>query len=89
MMRAMRTTVTLDEDVAASISTVMRDRGTGFKETLNELVRRGLRAESVSTPYSGRTFSSGVRPGIDLDHAMRLVGELEDAEFVRKMEQGK
>jgi hypothetical protein len=27
----------------------------------------------------------GVRPGVDLDRSLRLAGELEDAELVRKL----
>jgi hypothetical protein len=28
----------------------------------------------------------GLRPGIDLTHALRLAGELEDEEIIRKLE---
>jgi hypothetical protein len=28
----------------------------------------------------------GLRPGVDLDHALHLAGELEDAETIRKLE---
>jgi hypothetical protein len=31
----------------------------------------------------------GVRPGVNLDKALRLAGEMEDAEIVRKLELGK
>ncbi len=41
---------------------------------------RGVRA-SVSRRL-------GVRPGIDLDKALRLAGQLEDDETVRKLEHG-
>ena len=85
----MRTTMTLDEDVAQQIRRVMAERGSGFKETVNELLRRGLRAHDHMEAYVAPTYALGVRPGIDLDHALRLVGELEDAEFVRKHELGK
>jgi hypothetical protein len=85
----MRTTVTLDEDVAQQIRRVMSERGAGFKETVNELLRRGLRAHEHVEAYVAPTFALGVRPGIDLDHALRLAAELEDAEFVRKHEMGK
>lgn len=81
--------MTIDEDVAQQIRTLMRERGTGFKETLNELLRRGLRAEDHVEPYESPTFSSGVQPGVDLDRATRLVAALEDDEFVRKVETGK
>ena len=37
-------------------------------------------------PTGWRPGGSGLRPGIDLEHALRLAGELEDAETVRKLE---
>jgi hypothetical protein len=56
---------------------------------VNELLRRGLRAHEHVEAYVAPTFALGVRTGIDLDHALRLAGELEDAEFARKHEMGK
>ena len=81
--------MTLDEDVAQQIRTLMRERGTGFKETVNELLRRGLRAGQAVEPYVNPTFTSGVHEGIDLDKAMSLVGALEDSELARNFELGK
>lgn len=85
----MRTTLTLDEDVANDIRILMRDRSAGLKETVNEVLRRGLRASAVVEPYESPLFASGVRPGIDLDKAFSLAAELEDEEIVRKFEMGK
>ena len=86
----MRTTVTLDDDVAAALQAVMRERGVSFKEALNEMVRAGLGAAlAPARPYRLVPSKLGVRPGIDLDKANRLAGELEDAELVRKYELGK
>ncbi len=39
----MRTTVTLDDDVAAALEQLRRERGLGLSEALNELARSGLR----------------------------------------------
>ncbi len=85
----MRTTLTIDEDVAQQIKRLMRERGAGFKETVNELLRRGLRSDAVVEPYETPTFSSGVLPGIDLDKATQLAAQLEDEEIIRKLEMGK
>lgn len=86
----MRTTVTLDDDVAASLKRIAREREISFKEALNSSVRRGLKAEQPQArPYRVRTRSMGVRPGINLDKALQLAGELEDAEIIRKMRLGK
>lgn len=40
----MRTTVTLDPDVAVQLEKEMKKEGIGFKEALNEALRRGLAA---------------------------------------------
>lgn len=83
----MRTTVTLDDDVAAALQAVARDRGLTFKEALNSAVRAGLSAPARRrTSYRLPTRALGLRPGIDLDKALRLAGELEDDETVRKLE---
>lgn len=83
----MRTTVTLDQDVASKLKQVARERGVSFKSALNEAVRAGLGESARSgRPYRMPTRRMGVKRGIDLDRALRLAGELEDAEVVRKLE---
>lgn len=83
----MRTTVTLDPDVAAMLKETARQRGTSFKEVLNTSVRRGLGAEtSAPQPYRLPTRRLGARPGVDLDRALGLAAELEDAEIRRKLD---
>jgi hypothetical protein len=82
----MRTTVTLDPDVAAKLKQVARERGESFKAVLNAAVRAGLGAGGRSTRrYSMPARRMGVRPTIDLDHALRLAGQLQDEETVRKL----
>jgi pheromone shutdown protein TraB len=80
-----RTTVTLDDDVAARLKREARERGVSFKEALNTSVRRGLESEALSQPYRMPTRKLGVKPGVDLDRALALAGELEDAEALRKL----
>jgi len=82
----MRTTVTLDEDVAQEINKAMRERGSTFKATVNDLLRRGLRARDTVEPYIPPVVNMGVRPGIDLDKALSLAGSLEDDEIARRFE---
>jgi hypothetical protein len=82
-----RTTVTLDEDVEAKLRQVARERGVSFKAALNESVRAGLGGEGRSArAYRMPSRRMGVRKGVDLDHTGRLLGELEDAEIVRKLQ---
>lgn len=83
----MRTTVTLDPDVAATLKRAARERGVSFKAALNDAVRAGIGGEGRgSRPYRLPSYRMGVKQGVDLDHAGRLVGELEDAEIVRKLQ---
>lgn len=83
----MRTTVTLDPDVAAKLRAVARERGVSFKEALNNALRLGLVGGGGSArPYRLPTRPMRLRHGVDLDKAHRLADELEDAETIRKLE---
>ncbi|MEJ7797486.1 MAG: ribbon-helix-helix protein, CopG family [Solirubrobacteraceae bacterium] len=83
----MRTTVTLDDDVAATLRELARKRNISFKEALNTSVRLGTSvADRSSRPYRVPTRPLGLRQGIDLDKALRLADELEDGDLVRKLE---
>jgi hypothetical protein len=86
----MRTTVTLEPDVEAQLRTVMRERGVSFKTALNDAVRSGLDHSSREPKrYRMPTAPMGLQPGVDIDKALRLAGELEDDEIIRKLELGK
>lgn len=86
MMLGMRTTVTLDPDVAAALKRAARERGVSFKETLNDAVRRGLGSQRAARGYRMPSRPMGLRPGIDLDKALALVASDEDAHTLRKLE---
>lgn len=80
--------MTLDEDVAQMLRQRMREQGRSFKETVNDLLRRGLRGGSdVPTDLAELPkFNSAIRPGVDLTKALSLAAALEDEELVRKLE---
>lgn len=84
----MRTTVTLDPDLGAKLRSLARERGVSFTEALNSALRRGLAtgAAGSTRPYRLPSRRLGLRQGVDLEHALRLAGELEDAETIRKLE---
>jgi len=87
MMSLMRTTVTLDPDVAAKLREIMRERGISFKAALNDAIRGGLNMGSQpSRRFRVRARPLGARPGINLDKALTLAGEMEDTESLRKLE---
>lgn len=51
----MRTTVSLDADVAAAVEQLRRERGLGVSGAVNELVRRGLAVPAQRPPFVQRT----------------------------------
>jgi hypothetical protein len=84
-----RTTITLDDDVAASLKALVRERGVSFKEAVNSALRAGLEGRRSPQRYRQQTYRLGLLPGIDLDRARELADALEDDEIVRKLEQRK
>lgn len=78
--------MTLDPDVAAKLKRLAGERGISFKEALNSTVRGGLRREEApARPYRVPSRHLGLRGGIDLEKALRLSADLEDAEILRKL----
>jgi len=53
----MRTTVTLDDDVAAAVGRIRRERGVGVSQALNELARAGLLVKRRPQRHRQRTAS--------------------------------
>jgi hypothetical protein len=85
-----RTTVTLDDDLAKALKRRAHERDVPFKRVLNEAVRAGLEGGSAAAkPYRMEPRDLGVRAGVDLNKALDLAAELEDAEIVRELEQGR
>ncbi len=85
----MRTTLTLDSDVAAELKALARRTGRPLKEVVNEALRAGLHARRAPTgrPYRITPVSlGGVLPGVDLDRALRLADALDDEAISRKLE---
>jgi hypothetical protein len=81
----MRTTLTLDDDVAAALARRRAERGTGLREEVNELMRAGLAATSRSSshseePYELPTFD----PGRALIMDQRALKDLLDEEDVER-----
>jgi predicted DNA-binding ribbon-helix-helix protein len=90
MLSPVRTTVTLEDDLAARLRERARERDLSFKAVLNEAIRSGLTdAGAPSEPYRMKVSPMQAKPEIDLTKALRLAGELEDEEIVRKLEQGR
>ena len=71
----MRTTVTLDDDVAAAIERLRRERGVGLSDAINDLIRAGLRTKLQRRKFRQRTRAIGLR--IDVANVAEALKQLE------------
>lgn len=80
----MRTTLTIDDDLAALLHRRARETGLSFKETVNRAIRAGL-GQAAARPGgpAPKTIphAFGFRPGIDTDKLGQLADELEAEAF--------
>jgi hypothetical protein len=67
----------------------MRRDSTTFKETVNRAIRLGLSQTGRKRTFRQRTVAMGFNPDIPYDKALRLAGQLEDQEILRKLSMGK
>lgn len=82
----MRTTVTLDEDIAAKLRAEVRRTGKPFRTVLNECLQVALSAgRGQASPASFRIEPrdlGALRPGLSLDYVSQLL-ELEEGPEAR------
>jgi len=75
-----RTTLTLDEDVANKLRRLTRQSGRPFRDVVNETLRRGLvhpPADSPRVPLKWNTRDLRLRPGLSLDNIGALLEQVE------------
>jgi hypothetical protein len=79
----MRTTLTLDEDVAAKLKAESRRAGRPFRDVVNETLRRGLAQRRVAGPQEPFRITprdlGRVKPGLSLDNVADLIEQVEGA----------
>lgn len=75
----MRTTLSLDDDVARLLQREVRRSGASFKETVNRCLRQGLIASSrrPAKPFAVTPRPLGLPPGLSYDNAEELIEALE------------
>jgi RNase adaptor protein for sRNA GlmZ degradation len=84
----MRTTLTLDPDVAMKIKKRMAEEKLTLKETVNQTLRSGFKTvakQKKTAPFKVIPHSFGFKPGIDQNKLSQLLDQLDAEEYVRKM----
>lgn len=76
----MRTTITFDDDVAAAIDRVRRERSIGVSQAVNDLVRAGLTTtRKKAGEFRQSTWDLGLK--IDVTNVAEALEELEGPDF--------
>ena len=81
-MISMRTTLTLDEDLAKQLKDLAWQEGRSFNQVTNEVIRRGLSAgesqvEGVA-PYRVEARVCGLKPNVDPNKLNQICDHLEN-----------
>lgn len=78
----MRTTLSLDEDVAAKISAEARRSGRPVRVVVNEALRAGLEGAVTRKPppYRVQAHDLGLRSGLEIDDMWGLIERVEGPE---------
>ena len=83
----MRTTLTLDPDVAERLRLETQGGRIALKKVINDGLRRGLGIEPCTPvmPFTVKPHPSGFRPGIDPARLNQLLDDLEAGEAASRM----
>ncbi|MSP62731.1 MAG: antitoxin [Myxococcales bacterium] len=83
----MRTTLTLDPDVASLLEAEVHRRRQPFKRVVNDAIRQALspRASRKSKPFRIAVHKARLLAGIDPARLNQLADELEDEASLRKL----
>jgi hypothetical protein len=78
----MRTTLTLDDDVAFGIKKAQHeDPSRSFKQIVNDLLRTGLRSKTAKVsskrPFKVEPLNLGLREDLNFDNIEELLDQLE------------
>ena len=85
MLWCMRTTLTIDDDVAAELHRLRRLRDVGLKDIVNDALRRGLRDITAvakrTKPFRTQPLESGRLLVASIDNIAELLAEVEGEAF--------
>jgi hypothetical protein len=82
----MRTTLTIEDDLAGILRRKARELDQPFKAVINSALRKGLAGEIEESrhPVVVRPHDFGTHPGLDPDRLNQLADELEVEDYLRK-----
>lgn len=78
----MRTTLTLDPDVALLVEDAMHTQRRSMKAVINDALRRSLSGEPTAVPYVVEPHHTALMPGIDPAGFNRLLDEMDDDAWI-------
>jgi hypothetical protein len=73
----MRTTLTLDPDVASAVEKLRREKGIGISQAVNQLARAGLTVRDARSAYRQRSARIGLR--VDVTNVAEAIEQLDGA----------
>jgi hypothetical protein len=80
----MRTTLTLDDDLARQLKDLAHERDVPFKQVVNDTLRTGLNGSQTRKPYKMKPARDlGIREAFGDISMNVLAGQLEDEEILR------
>lgn len=81
----MRTTLTIDDDVAAELERLRRTRDASLKDLVNEALRHGLRemteAPKKRKPFRTKSFDCGRLLIDNIDNVWEVLDQIEGDKF--------
>jgi len=89
----MRSTLTIDDNIAKALKDTAHRTGKSYKEVVNETLRAGLTAKRIisqAKPYKVKPVSLGKVPArYNLTKSLHLSDQLENEEIIRELDMKK
>ncbi len=85
MSRCMRTTLTIDDDVACELKRLQRERDGSWRDTVNDALRRGIHdiatAKRKRKPFQTKTFDCGRLLVDSIDNVWEVLNQVDGHKF--------
>ena len=86
----MRTTLTIDNDIADYLREQSRLHEKSFKQVVNETLRRGMEPAGTTKrrkPFKVKPFPGGFGPGVDPNNPKDFLNQLDDEHYFEVLRQ--